>query len=108
MCVHITRLPWQEVVAGDINTVSYAVIKHSNNLITKYAHLSQINVKVGDVVKQGDIIGLSGGTPGTIGSGPYTNGAHLHFEVLLNGVAVDPELYLWNTNTNNTNNTNEY
>ena len=79
---------------GSGDQASSLTIKHSETLTTRYVHLSRLDVKVGDQVKQGDIIGLSGGTPGTIGAGAYTNGAHLHFEVLLNGAAVDPEKYL--------------
>ena len=84
-----------EVVDGGLtNQASYVAIMHLNGLITRYAHLSRIDVKVGDTVKQSDIIGLSGGTPGTNGAGAYSNGAHLHFEVLSNGSYVDPEKYL--------------
>jgi len=83
-----------EAVNGTGDQASYVVISHSGGLVSKYAHLSRIDVKAGDIVKQGDIIGLSGGTPGTPGAGAYTNGAHLHFEVLLNEVSVDPENYL--------------
>ncbi|MFH1255502.1 MAG: M23 family metallopeptidase [bacterium] len=83
-----------EVVQGSAYQTSYVSISHSAGLITRYAHLSRIDVAAGQQVKQGDTIGLSGGTPGTIGAGPYTNGAHLHFEVLENGIAVDPEKYL--------------
>ena len=84
-----------EVVDGGLTDQASSVsISHSNGLVTRYAHLSRLDVKAGDMVKQGDIIGLSGGTPGTNGAGAYTNGAHLHFEVLKDGIAVDPEKYL--------------
>ncbi|MFH1583033.1 MAG: M23 family metallopeptidase [Candidatus Falkowbacteria bacterium] len=84
-----------EVVDGGLSgQASYVVISHSGGLITKYVHLSYLKVKVGDQAKQGDTIGYSGGTPGTPGAGEYTNGAHLHFEVQLNGESVDPENYL--------------
>ena len=84
-----------EVVDGGLTDQASSVsISHSNGLVTRYAHLSRLDVKAGDNVKQGDIIGLSGGTPGTNGAGAYTNGAHLHFEVLEDGTAVDPEKYL--------------
>ncbi|MFH1233963.1 MAG: M23 family metallopeptidase [Patescibacteria group bacterium] len=83
-----------EMVIGIGDQASYVTINHSDTLSTKYAHLSQIDVQAGDKVKQGDVIGLSGGKIGTSGAGKYSNGPHLHFEVLENGVAVDPEKYL--------------
>jgi len=67
---------------------------HDNNISTLYGHLSKINVKVDDQVYAGQAIGLSGGTPGTYGAGPYTNGPHLHFEVKESGISVDPMGYL--------------
>jgi len=76
------------------DSYSYIVIEHDNNLRTVYGHISEIQVEAGDEIAQGDIIGLSGGTPGTPGAGQYSSGAHLHFEVHLDGTPVDPELYL--------------
>lgn len=62
-------------------------IKHTDykgkTLQTRYAHLSSINVKVGDKVKEGDIIGYTGASGNVFG-------AHLHFEVIYNGVRVNP------------------
>lgn len=64
-------------------------IKHDNNYITIYQSLSEISVKKGDNVTQGQVIGKSG-----------TNeldkeiGNHLHFEFYANGQVVDPTLYL--------------
>ncbi|MEZ5316942.1 MAG: peptidoglycan DD-metalloendopeptidase family protein [Vicinamibacterales bacterium] len=63
------------------------VIEHDGGASTRYAHLSQINVKVGDVVEQGQVIAKSGST------GRVT-GPHLHFEVLEGGQAVDPSEFL--------------
>jgi murein DD-endopeptidase MepM/ murein hydrolase activator NlpD len=73
---------------------SYIMIAHANGFMTLYGHVSSILVNVGDEVKAGDIIGLSGATPGTKGAGVYTTGPHLHFEVIKNGVHVDPLDYL--------------
>lgn len=75
--------------------LSYVAIDHGNGLITKYLHMSAIHVNTGDVVNAGDIIGLSGGSPGTRGAGIFTTGAHLHFEVNdYNGNPVNPHNYL--------------
>lgn len=73
---------------------SYIILAHKNNLVTVYGHVSDIMVKAGTVVKKGDVIGLSGGTPGTKGAGLQTTGPHLHFEVWENGEPVDPLNYL--------------
>lgn len=76
---------------------SYLVLAHKNNLVTVYGHVSEFLVEPGMTVRQGEVVALSGGTPGTLGAGPYTTGAHLHFEVWKNGQAVNPQLYLRNS-----------
>lgn len=73
---------------------SYIILAHKNNLVTVYGHVTEILVKPGTIVKQGEVIGLSGGTPGTKGAGLQTTGPHLHFEVWKNGESVDPLDYL--------------
>ena len=73
---------------------SYIILAHKNKLITVYGHVTEILVKAGTVVKEGEVIGLSGGTPGTKGAGWQTTGPHLHFEVWFNGGQVDPLDYL--------------
>ncbi len=60
------------------------VIRHYNNLETLYGHLSKINVKVGEKVKAGDVIGLGGSTG-------HSTGPHLHFECRLLYACFDPE-----------------
>jgi murein DD-endopeptidase MepM/ murein hydrolase activator NlpD len=62
-------------------------VDHGQGLISLYAHLSRIDVKPGDVLRRGDILGAVGQT------GRVT-GAHLHFAVLANGVLVDPLYFL--------------
>jgi len=62
-------------------------IDHGEGLVTGYAHLSSMSMKEGDIVKTGDVVGQ-------IGTTGRVTGPHLHFEVQLNEVKVDPMLFL--------------
>lgn len=69
---------------------SYILIGHRGGRATLYGHLSEIGVLTGQDVVRGQVIGKSGGKPGSYGAGPMTTGSHLHFEVLHNGVHINP------------------
>ncbi len=68
-------------------------IKHADNIKTRYCHCKQINVSKGEIVKKGQVIGLTGGASGDPGRG-RSDGAHLHFEVYKDGKVVDPMPYI--------------
>lgn len=59
------------------------LINHRNGIETRYAHMSKLFVKEGQAVEQGQVLGLSGST------GDST-GPHLHFEVVKNGIRINP------------------
>jgi len=79
--------PWTDFYGNII------VIRHENEMYTLYAHLSKIDVKEGDMVKAGDLIG-------EVGHSGVATGSHLHFEVRKGGDGTDyfstqnPELWL--------------
>lgn len=86
-----------EIVASDAGTVTYAKamgtygnlikIDHGNGYETRYAHLNDFKVKVGDKITKGQVIGEMGAT-----GGKYA--IHLHFEIRKDGIAQDPEKFL--------------
>lgn len=71
------------------------IIDHGWGVYTAYFHQSEISVQIGDRVKAGDIIGYVGHTGRVDDSLGYQNaGAHLHWEVWVNGIQVDPLIWL--------------
>ncbi len=74
--------------AGYSSSYGYNVlISHPDGKMTRYAHCSQLLVSAGEYVEQGETIAKSGNTG-------RSTGPHLHFEIYVNGVAVNPEKYI--------------
>jgi murein DD-endopeptidase MepM/ murein hydrolase activator NlpD len=74
------------VTRADLDAGGYGrlvEVDHGYGVRTRYAHLSQLNLEAGSKVSAGAVVGL-------VGSTGRSTGPHLHFEVLLDGVAVDP------------------
>ncbi|WFL78508.1 M23 family metallopeptidase [Altererythrobacter arenosus] len=65
----------------------YVQIEHGADLETRYAHMSRLAVSAGERVKKGDIIGY-------VGSTGRSTGPHLHYEVRIDGAAVNPIPYM--------------
>lgn len=63
-------------------------VQHAQNIVSVYKHNSSLLKKTGELVKAGDPIAIIGD------SGELSDGPHLHFELWVNGKAVDPQLYL--------------
>jgi murein DD-endopeptidase MepM/ murein hydrolase activator NlpD len=78
------------VFAGGDRCCSYGLyieVQHAGGYSTRYAHLSQFSVSLGQVVSQGQTVGVSGSTGAS-------TGAHLHFEMRRNGQIVNPMSFL--------------
>ncbi|MBQ4059731.1 MAG: peptidoglycan DD-metalloendopeptidase family protein [Lachnospiraceae bacterium] len=81
----------QVTVSGWVGGYGNCVmIDHGDGVVTVYGHLNECLVSVGQYVNQGETIALSGNTG-------RSTGPHLHFEIRIGGVAVDPEPYLAGT-----------
>ncbi len=78
------------VAAATVSTVGYGnhiIIAHAGGMFTLYGHLETMLVKVGDIVRAGQVIGL-------LGSTGNSTGPHCHFEVRISGQPVDPTPFL--------------
>ena len=76
------------VIAGWLRGYGQVVyIDHGNGITTRYGHLSRIDVSVGQIIRQGERLGL-------VGSTGRSTGPHLHYEVRINGQPTSPIRYL--------------
>ena len=78
------------VVAGGWNSGGYGYlvdIDHGNGIVTRYAHNARLAVSVGETVKKGQVIAYMGNTG-------FSTGPHVHYEVIVNGKAVNPNRFL--------------
>ena len=82
-----------KVVSATVNKGmgKYIIIRHRDDLITIYGHLSNIYVCKDDYVRQGQVIGSVGKTGNARAAGMLP---HLHFEIRKNGVPLDPLAYI--------------
>ena len=77
------------VVAGyDGGAGNWIMIVHGNGIVTMYMHASQLYVSVGESVSAGQVIMAMGSTG-------YSTGSHVHFQVEINGTAVDPYPFIY-------------
>jgi murein DD-endopeptidase MepM/ murein hydrolase activator NlpD len=65
------------------------MIDHGHGMVTRFGHIYKIVVKRGQTIKRGDTIALMGNTG-------RSTGPHVHYEVHLNGIPVNPEKYILN------------
>jgi murein DD-endopeptidase MepM/ murein hydrolase activator NlpD len=79
----------REVKSARRELGNHVVIDHGFGYRTVYAHLDKFNVREGQKVKRGDVIGF-------VGSTGLSTAPHLHYEVHVNGTAVNPALYYFN------------
>ncbi|MGC2135186.1 MAG: M23 family metallopeptidase [Xanthobacteraceae bacterium] len=85
--VHATAVGRVAIAGWDGGYGNMVEIDHGNGLATRYGHLSQIDVHVGDEVRIGQVIGL-------IGSTGRSTGPHLHYETRVDGEPVNPQKFL--------------
>jgi murein DD-endopeptidase MepM/ murein hydrolase activator NlpD len=80
----------KSVVYGNKGYGNYVLVDHGYNLISVYGHLSSISTTVGSTIVPGNIIGR-------MGTSGMSTGVHLHFEVRVYGVPVNPLIYMSGT-----------
>ena len=66
---------------------NFVLVDHGNGVTTRYGHMSAITVTVGQIVPKGGLLGRTGDTG-------RSTGPHLHYEIRLDGDAIDPMRYI--------------
>ncbi|MBK9049047.1 MAG: M23 family metallopeptidase [Bacteroidetes bacterium] len=79
----------KEVVYGDRGYGNYVLISHGFGYETLYAHMSKVNARPGQKVKRGDVIG-------NVGSTGASTAPHLHYEVIKQGLKINPINFFYN------------
>jgi murein DD-endopeptidase MepM/ murein hydrolase activator NlpD len=81
-----------QVVTAEFDQVSgfgnYIIIRHKHGYYTRYGHMASFNVKIGQEVQQGDVIGYIGNTG-------LSTGPHLHYEIHIGSDVVDPQKFIY-------------
>ena len=80
------RIVLAEKLTTTGNTI---IIDHGMNIFSAYAHMSELSVKSGDIVKKGQLLGKSGNTG-------FTTGPHLHFTISIGTTFINPYIFLKN------------
>lgn len=78
---------WQDASNPSLGYGQYVRVDHGGGYVTIYAHLSSIKASTGDQVSAGTVLGGCGSTGSSTGN-------HLHFEIIINGVKVNPLLFV--------------
>ena len=83
-----TSAPGRIIYAGSEGAFGKVVrVQHEFGVVTTYAHLARITVKLGDYVSEGHVVGKMGNTG-------RSAGAHLHYEIRVNGKSIDPDKFM--------------
>ena len=83
-----TTAPGRIVYAGSEGAFGKVVrVQHEFGVVTTYAHLARITVKLGDYISEGHVVGKMGNTGRSVG-------AHLHYEIRVNGKSIDPSKFM--------------
>ena len=72
---------------GDLKVGKYVMVDHGNNITSIYGHMSDVQAIEGQEVSPGDIIGLEGQTG-------HATGPHVHFEIRVYGIPVNPRVFM--------------